>query len=272
MKNLIIGLILGILITLGSTEFLDNKNQDSQNSLVTDADTSEILLSDKEISDEEFIEDAHLAAIEEIKLLEAEVKDLASENRELKTKLTAIAESSDEEKGTKADNFNFDDIEVTQSDLELARNNIQVAMLDAEPEYKDFMQKQIKGALSDLEFFGYSEKGLIDHHNQSVDHQWASDAELFLKTYFANQTNKKYHLIKFTCHTDSCELFAQYFSDKQIDNELMPVVSMSIFEFLRNMLASPGFSNYFTANSLPSTSRSDDEMSIFIHSIMRRAK
>lgn len=271
MKNFVIGLIVGVLVTLGANEFLGDKNDTLVTVSESKVDITGTIQSDGQPSLDEILDQVQQKNIEKVELLQAEVKDLVTENRDLKEKLETNEESSEKEQKPKVDVFNFDDIEVTQGDLEIARNNIQVAMQDASKEYQDFMQKHLDGALSDLEFVGYSEKGWVDHYKQSVDYQWAPEAELFLNTFFSEQPNNKYRLIRSKCHSHSCELFAQYISEEHIARDKMPLISMSIFEFMRGMHKAPNFDKYFSIHSTMNTSIAEDEMSIFIHSVMRKA-
>jgi len=191
---------------------------------------------------------------------------LEAENKELKAQLNKLP-------GSDEPAFGFEDIEISQGDLDLARSNIEAALLDGPEEYRSFMQGKLDEHLSKLDSVGLVDKSTVDFYNQDIDYDWANQAEAFIQSYFASLTDARYKLIQVKCRTSSCELFIHLLMEEEINRETdTPLLSIQAFKLIQEMSEAPNYATYFSTPGTMSSEPLDDNRTVLVYSFLKRAK
>ncbi len=282
MKNLLIGLVLGLVIgfvgsmlvskegTVGGQENVESiadeklsgsvEEISSQVKSRTEAElligTSNFTLSENKSSQLQTIEEyqAAYANLQQAVVQQTKaVQKLTAENK----KLTETLEGSEGRRVELAD--------LSASDIESAKANIQASLAEASEEYAEVLKSALESynsgdALPDAD-------ALLRHYSDEPDFAWSDVARAYIQNYFAAQTDSNIQLVQLNCRKTYCEIYGFYsMSEELADPRKAGAQIQSVF---RTMEQAPGFSNLFTGLESASISIDTENSYLTFHNFIR---
>ena len=284
MKNLLIGLVLGVVIGFaGSKLVFKDSLLDSQKKADSIADKKSTISMPEELSDVAEVIDAvsisnvsielqsQPQTIEEYqtytsKLLEEVSKqsgvigNLQSENKNLERNLLAMQDAVTDRARD----------EVNASDIEIAKENMQASLAGASPEYAEVLAAAISSFESDKDgnITSYPEsEALLKHYSEEPDFAWADVAKAYIQNYFASQADSNIQLVQLNCRKTYCEIYGFYsFGEELTDPRQAGGKIQNVF---KTMQQAPGFSNLFTVVASSSISIDSENSYMTFHNFLR---
>lgn len=281
MKNLIIGFIVGVIVTLAGTSFLGNKTDisDSMTALPGQKllDTNTIVKSSSngiQETVENKLKESSGNEVNEEQLSLAQEPQTIDEYRALVTDLRsaigqqakAIEQLDEKLAAVEDDREETSFIELNQERIKSAQENIQQAIESSDPEFAEFL----KAASS------YSEENgvvtpdyevLYKHYSQDVEPNWSQRAQIYLTNYIAGYPKENLSIVNLNCRTSYCEIYGFMSSNEPIVDHRP--VSGAITDYFRGMQSSSGFGDLFRGMENASLSNSSDNMYMTFHIFIR---
>jgi len=288
MKNLSIGLILGVIVTfIGMMIF---KQADSPAVSKFEAkESNEVLVVHHDSSDE--IEIKQPVKIRDISktvitsvadrvstdltdienLSSAELKDLVrnyqSQISGLVSKVKAqqqAIETLNDEQERRRNPLEEQNLSPEQATAALA--NIQAALQTADPEYKEVLESALN-LFADDELQTPTNDALLRHYSDEPNVQWAPSAQAWLQSYFQSGLEPDMTLIQLNCRATYCELYGFYGSDTTIADYRGPAAKIS--NFFRQMSDGSGYKSLFRSAENISLNTSSDNTFMSFHVFIR---
>ena len=284
MKNIIVGLLLGVIGTYAAMTFLQTsspvqiqetvipnvKSQDEllkPKSMAQDSESKPLKINDvgKKIVST-VISDAEIES-----LSAAELKDLVRDYQAqvagltdtVKTQKQAMDKLNDERERRRNP---LEEENLTPDQASAALNNIRAALETADPEYKEVLESALN-LFQGEELETPSNDALLRHYSEERQIQWATSAQAWLQSYFQSGVEPDISLIQLNCRTTYCELYGFYGSDVTINDYRQPAAKIS--NFFRQMSDGPGYANLFRNAENISLNTSSDNTFMSFHVFIR---
>ena len=283
MKNLIIGLVVGSLLTIGISKVFFNSTDSEKTTSGAIQVLDKVTADAKEIEPIENVESSEISKqaltqlaetpetieeyqaytsklLDEISAKTGVINELKVENKNLERNLYEVQKAV----------LNRTNDKVSESDLGIARENMQASLADASPEYAEVLQSAINKFESDKEgnITTYPEsEALLKHYSEEPDFAWADVAKAYIQNYFASQVDSNIQLVQLNCRKTYCEIYGFYsFGDELSDPRQ---VAGNVQKTFKAMQQAPGYSNLFTAVTSSSINIDSENSYITFHNFLR---
>jgi len=292
MKNLIIGLVIGALVTFFSMK-LFSPNATKTGSVVKNAEANSIeavadqakaraqasagleqgtatattVLIDKSqnstvsLAQEPQTIDEYRALVADMRAAMNQQNDVIEQLTQVKNKLEKDADVQGGGRRQQA--------ELSQAQIENAKQAMSNAIVNAEPEFAEVLS-------SALDYYNKTKtvspgsEALLRHYADEPDYTWSEVAQGFLQNFFASYTAENIQVIQMNCRATYCELYGNYTSKEPIADHR--VGGAAISELFNAMELVPGFSDLFRGLESSSINVSSDNNFMTFHNFIRNAK
>ena len=285
MNKLLIGLLIGVVIGFGASKLLNNSDaleQIEKSQSVSDEPSLglNVVASENDELNAEIVdvEDASNSnhsvnsssqpqTIEEYQAAFANLQQAVVSQNKTVQKLTAenkkLAEKLEDLGGERVQ---LPDL--SASDIEKAKANIEASLAEAPEEYAEVLKSALDAynsgdALPDSD-------ALLRHYADEPDFVWSDVARAYIQNYFAAQTDSSIQLVQLNCRKTYCEVYGFYSSGEKLDN---PRQAGSKIQATFNALEqAPGFSNLFTGLESASISIDSENSYMTFHNFIRSSQ
>ena len=281
MKNLIIGLVVGVLIGFASAKLLHNPSSpETQNNVQSKADAS--------ITDAiEATTDGDVGTVTKVIKKASPTGDFASVSSQPKTieeyqaayanLQQAVTQQNKTLQELKAENNKLaDELEesssgrepmkaLTASEVEKAKANIEASLSEATAEYAEVLKSALESFKSG-DVLPDSD-ALLRHYADEPDFVWSDLARAYIQNYFAAQTDSNIQLVQLNCRKTYCEVYGFYSDGEKLDNPRQ--AGSQIQSAFNSLEQSPGFSNLFVGLESASISIDSENSYMTFHNFIR---
>lgn len=282
MKNLLIGLVLGVVIGFAGSKLVFNDGSlESQNKAESLSDkkssasrevdsksggikTKRKMVNETSIASLSKNASAQPQTIEEYQAAYAALQQAVIHQNKAVQKLTAenkkLTESVKESGGRR-----IELADLSASDIETAKENIQASIAEAPEEYAEVLKSALESynagdALPDAD-------ALLRHYADEPDFAWSDVARAYIQNYFAAQADSNIQLVQLNCRKTYCEVYGFYSDGEKLDN---PRQAGSQIQSAFNALEqAPGFSNLFVGLESASISIDSENSYMTFHNFIR---
>ncbi len=281
MKNLIIGLVVGVLIGFAGAKLLHNPTSpDTQKNVLSKAAASITESVDAETDNElgtatkvdkmasptgDVVNiSSQPKTIEDYQAAYANLQEAVIQQnktlQELKAENNKLADELEESGGGRAPMK-----DLTANEIEKAKANIEASLSEATAEYAEVLKSALESFKSG-DVLPDSD-ALLRHYADEPDFAWSDVARAYIQNYFAAQADSNIQLVQLNCRKTYCEVYGFYSDGEKLDN---PRQAGSQIQSAFNALEqAPGFSNLFVGLESASISIDSENSYMTFHNFIR---
>jgi len=283
MKNIFVGLIIGILITVLGFKLLDHQPNEDEITLAKETQSSNAKIHTKKLESaipklpqdqdaiNEKVTSSSINAADIENLSVNELKNLVSSYQGQIEKLSGTVKAQKEaiqKLNTERETSNpLESENLNPEQATAALINIRAAIETADPEYKEVLESALT-LYRDEKLITPNNDALLRHYAETPDIQWATSAQAWLQSYFQSGLNEdELSLIQLNCRASYCELYGFYGSNQSINDYRIPAAKIS--NFFRGMSDTAGYSALFRNAENISLNTSSDNTFMSFHVFIR---